>query len=207
MVNPRNPTRKRITAPAEFVTMAEARGQVRVTHSLEDAEIARYLATAIEYCEAVTGLYTTSGSVRLTCNGFPSQSHKDEPNGGGDEPLSLMCAPVSSIESVQYRETPGGSLLTLDAARWRLESTSEPAILVPVDAWPTMQATPGGVVITMTAGHTSAAAVPATMKSAVLALLAHMYENREVAVMGANIQTVPKHFDALMATLKVGNHW
>lgn len=102
------------------------------------------------------------------------------------EAIRLPMSPVLAITHVKYLDVDG-ALQTLDPSAYLLDADSQPARLTPAygASWPAVQAVPGAVRITYTAGGvdsedeaTLRAAVPAPVVQWIKLALTDMYERR-----------------------------
>lgn len=84
-----------ITAPvAEPITLAETRAHCRVTHELDDAQLAGLILSAREWAQGFTRRVFMAQTWEYTLAGFPSE-------------IELPMFPVQSITSVKYVDTAG----------------------------------------------------------------------------------------------------
>lgn len=80
-------------ASSEPVSVAEAKAHLRLTHSADDALLARQLVAAREFVEAFTGRALAEATYRYTSSGFGLRAF----------PVPLW--PIDSIDSVSYLDT------------------------------------------------------------------------------------------------------
>jgi len=176
------------TPPAqEPVTLDEARAHLRVTASDEDTAIARLVATARAHVERATGRALLTQGWRLYLDAWPP-----------GRVVRLPVAPVRSIEAVTVYdgdgvpETLSASALTLDGAG------TPPRLKVALGATPPGQGL-NGIEIDFTAGYgASATDVPAPLVQAILMLVAHWFDHRDLGADMATAQ-VPGGLEALIA--------
>lgn len=183
MANP-----KVITPAAALFTIAELRLHLRVdvleggtTHP-DDARILQIADEAKGYAEHYCNRAIGSQTLELALDEFPDGS------------IALPRGPVSSITSIKYIDSAGDEQ-TLSSALYALDDYSSPCWAVPaVDTyWPTTQATANAVKVRYVVGD-----LPASVRSGILLLIAHLYENRGMA--GAE---VPAAVNALLDTERV----
>jgi uncharacterized phiE125 gp8 family phage protein len=88
--------------------------------------------------------------------------------------------PLISVSSITYVDG-NGTTQTLSAAAYKVDTDSEPGRITPAYGycWPTTRAEINAIAITYVAGYATRAAVPASIKQAMLLLIGHWYENRE----------------------------
>lgn len=147
-------------ATAEPVTLAEAKKYLRVDVTDDDTLITALITAAREHVEHASGRSWATQTLELTFEEF----------GGA---LELEQGPVTAITSIKYIDTSGVER-TLGAGEYVLRGE----IVQEVDAWPATYATEDAVKVRYTVGET---VIPQAVKTAILVMLAHLYENRENA--------------------------
>lgn len=147
------------------------RTHARIDHSEEQEIIALYLSAARQWVEAYTKRQLMTATWRLELEDFPGWE------------LYLPRPPLVSVSSITYTDPSDGSTDTLSSSDYSVDTGSEPGIVTPAygDVWPTTRSQRRSVKATYIAGYTSAALVPASLKSAILLLAGARYENREPA--------------------------
>lgn len=156
----------------EPVTLADAKGHLRVDTDTDDGYILGLIAAAREWCEAYLDrtLIHTQWTMRLEA--FPSD----------DEAVSLPRPPVAvaagnTAVSVSYTLS-GGSTAALSTASYSVNRYKTPGE-VTADSWPI---TDGEATVTWWAGYGAAPSdVPATIRHAMLMLIGTWYERRASA--------------------------
>lgn len=177
-----------VTPPAEEpLTLAEAKAHLRVDGSDQDPLIAALIGVAREHAEAITRRALVTQTLRLTLDCFA----------GWD--IELPRAPLRSVTSIQYVDTDGATQ-TLSSAIYRVDAAAEPGRITPAfgEVWPATRAVTGAVIITFVAGFGAAAAVPQTIKQAMLLAIGHWYEHAEEVITGTIVASTPMGFDALL---------
>lgn len=180
-----------VTQPiGEQITLQEAKLHCRVdsypdltnqTANAEDALITELIVAAREWCENDTGRALVPQTFEFTTNAWPTQTWS-----GGSTSLGLPMSPISSVTSVTYLDSAGAPVV-LSPTLYTLDNWSEPSWLYPaVDTtWPTVYGAPNAITIRYLAGYTLPNGSPADMplpksiKSAMLLIVAHLFENRE----------------------------
>lgn len=158
-----------VEGPAvEPVSVAEMRAYLRLhdDDGTEDALLAALVAAARLAIEAAAGRVLIESRWRLVLRAWPA--------GPG---FALPLSPVIAVESVLLRDRDGIAT-DVAPALYRLEGGCDPPRLV---LEPTVPAPPalGTIEILLRAGYgADAAAVPAPLRQAVRALVAHHFENR-----------------------------
>lgn len=150
---------------AEPLTTADAKAQVRVDHTDDDALIASLSAAARAHVESRTGtrLYTQTVS-------FETDDWRD---------LAILpICPVQSISSISYTDT-AGDVITLPTTVYetRLELLEPSIALKYGQTWPTIRE---GTLITVTAvvGYGVANAQPPEVMQAIRLIVGDWYDHR-----------------------------
>lgn len=163
-------TLQRTVAPAVVVTTAEAKLHMRETlvDSPNDALIDSYVAAAEDALEGELARAFLQQTWVLRLYAFPAFE------------IRLPRPPLASVSSISYLDT-SGSPIVLAADQYTVDTSPEPGrILKPFGVtWPPTRAIDNAVTITYVAGHATAGAVPAALKTVIKMLAAEMYENRE----------------------------
>jgi uncharacterized phiE125 gp8 family phage protein len=176
----------------EPITLAEAKAHLRVDGTAEDALIQSLIVTSRLHVEAALGLALITQSWSWFIDRWPK-----------GQKLALPLRPVQALAAVRLWRTDGSSeVLPLD--QLFLDGQAQPARLVWLGAGPPFD--PGrranGIEVAFTAGYGAAAGdVPATIRHALLLLVAHWYEHREPVEIGSGINAVPA-----MVTELLGPH-
>lgn len=189
-----------VTAPAlPVVTLAEAKSQLRVEASDEDAYIQGLVETATQRLDGADGFLGRA----LNPQTWDWEIANGSSDGGlhwGDEPhgwraryhhlsgYSVPLPPLISVDSVKYVD-PAGVTQALDPSLYivRGAGSSSGGFLDRAyqARWPAMLIDPshGGMTIRFTAGYplgdSDAVTVPAPIKQAILLTVSRLYEQRE----------------------------
>lgn len=182
------------SAPAsEPVSLAEVKSFLRLTGSDEDSILELLVKASREYAEVFTGRQcitsTWDYSIDEIC---------------GTEIL-LPRSPLQSITSFKYYDT-ANALQTLSVTEYVVDNSQCPPKITEADGyyWPTTMDRANAVVIRGVYGYTAASLVPASLRLAILQLVAHFYENRETIYAGTIISgKVPIGLESLLYSLKV----
>lgn len=171
------------------IPLEEIKAHLRIEHSREDDSLEQILASAVDYAEQVTRRIIGHRTVTLPMDRFPGRE------------MVLPVTPVQSVDSIQYTLTDG-SEETLDPESYRLLAHVEPPILLPTGSWPSGVAQePGAVRLVVEAGYTE---LPGSIRQALLLLVGHYYENREVMrERYANVHEMPFAVAALLHPYKI----
>lgn len=154
----------RTAATQEPLTLAETKVFLRVDVDADDGLITSLITAAREFAEHYTATTLADAAYELALPAFPVDAI--ELPGGGEV----------IIESVTYRDT-AGEVQTLDPLLYVLSDFGMTPFIYPLDAWPMTGKHPNAVIVRFT----QAAEVPATVRTAMLELVAHFYEDRENA--------------------------
>ncbi len=178
-----------LTAPsAEPVTLAEAKAHLRIDHTAEDTVITGIITAAREALEEASGLALITQSWRVAL---------DEWRG---PVVELPRRPAQLVTEVRVTNL-NGEATALDASAYDLKSAGGLARLVktPAAVWPAPGRLAGGIEIDYVAGFGDGAAdVPRALRQALLMVIAHVYENRELLSQDAGAP-LPSGVEALIA--------
>lgn len=183
------------TAPAsEPVTTAEAKSHLRVTTSDDDTYISTLVTVARNHAETITRRALINQTWDYFLNRFPC----------GDK-IVIPLPRLSSVTSVKYTDKDNVQS-TLASNKYIVDINSEPGqvVLAYGESWPSFTPRPvNAVEIRFVAGYGSSAAnVPAGIRQAMLLLVGHWYENREL-VSELNLKEIPETVNALLWPYRV----
>lgn len=169
-----------VTPPTgEPVGLAEVQEHLKALLSdSEAALVATYIEGAREIVEGITGRVLMPQTWQLRLDEWPD---------AGRGHIVLPLSPVRSITEIAYTNDAGASVV-MPSADYQAKLPSSPyaqgATIAPAAGtyWPSAAAgTFGAVRITFAAGYASQAAVPSALKTAILLIVADMYENRQAS--------------------------
>jgi len=176
-----------LAGPAEEpVSLAEAKAFLRLDSAAEDGLVTTLVAAARLHVESLTGKALVTQSWRAVLDAWPA-----------DRAVGLPVKPVTALEAVRvFDETDDEHALDLD--QFQLEPGR---VLLP----PAIEGVPSlrerlGIEIDYVAGFGVAAEVPADLRRALLALVAHWFENRDAVIVAGSGAVVPAGFDRLVET-------
>lgn len=220
---------KVITPPAAeplLSTDPVVQQHLRVIDSSENTWIDVALTKSREQAETICRRALITQSWLMTLDKFPSPSLSTSsanwygPSWGtGPGPLTVVRPdgstqfeiyvpkpPLATVDSVKYYDD-SGTLQTLDPSVYIVDSTSEPARIVPAvgTSWPSTQNRINSVEVRFTCGYgNSGAAVPAGIRIWMLMMAGTLFENRElIAVLNrGQIKELPI-FDGLLDDYRV----
>ena len=164
---------------SEPLTLAEATEHLRYEESDEDVWINRAIKSARKHAEMFTRRQFVTATYSWTLDKFPASSGT----------LFVPRPPLISIGSLQYVDTDGATQSLTVTTDYLLDITSEPGRITPAyeTTWPGTRAVIDAVTIVFDAGYGVASAVPETIKSAMLLMIGHWFENRESVVVGVRL--------------------
>lgn len=181
---------ERVTAPtADPVSVAEAKSHLRVEHSDDDLLIYRLIETAVAYVDVRGAL----GKAMIT----QTWAEWFAPN---PSELVLSLGPVQSVSGISYYDTDN-ALQTATLSDFYVLGPSTRTVMKPKPgyAWPTTFTRDDAIKVEYVIGYgDSYTDVPSTVRHAILMLVSHYYENRELEVVGVNTKTLPFGFEALI---------
>lgn len=186
------------SAPAaEPVTLGQAKDHLRVDHASDDTLISDLIAVARQRGEDYTGRAFVTQTLRLSLDAWPGEQEEHLWEGtrlGPDltfaaREILLPRPPLQSVSSVVTFDDDDVSS-TFDSDNYFVDTDGEPGrvVLRRGQSWPTALRVGNAIQITYVAGYSDAGGsptvdglrenVPAAIKRAVLADVAHLYENR-----------------------------
>ena len=176
-----------ISGPAaEPVSIAEAKAHLRLGGEEDDALVGALIAAARVAVEIEIRQVLVAQGWRVSLDAWPS-----------DRRVVLPIAPVLSVDAVRVFDADGAATLVppgdIAVEGEVLTVRGASAALAP-------DVSAGGVAIDVTAGFGAAgAAVPASLRQAILMLVAHWYEHRSAVILGEGPTATPEGFRALVA--------
>lgn len=182
-----------VTPPvAEPVTLAEAKKQLELASSdtAHDAHLALLIQAAREQWEADTDSCCLSQTWKVYAEEFD------------DDEIYLPKRPIQSVTHVKYYDASNVQQ-TLSTSVYSLDDAARAVRLDSLQVWPAVYDRFDAITITFVAGYTSAAALPAIHKQAILLLVGKYFENRDMQVSGAYTDAA---YDALVTKFIRSNY-
>jgi len=174
------------------VSLASAKLHLRVGDGEEEDFLIRALiAAATEYVENFTGRALISQTWIEYFDAFPAC-------------ISLKKSPAVSVTSIKYLDSAGDEQ-TLPAADYTVDVITEKSRIAPVygSSWPSTYGEFNSVYVEYVAGYGDTEDdVPHSIRAALLLLIGHLYENREVSIPTA-LNELPFGFDALLTPYRL----
>ncbi len=167
------------------VSASTLKAHLRVDSSDEDTILTQYLAAATAWVEDYTKRPLITRTMTLTLDTFPSSGE-----------IVLPFSPVTAISSVKYYDTAAAQQTLSSSAYWSvLNEIDGPGriILKSTESWPDLQEDrPRAVEVIFVCGYgaTEDVSVPSEIRSAILLLAAHYFENRLPIITGTIVAEV-----------------
>lgn len=184
-----------VTAPAAgVVSLDEFQGHSRVEDVDENPQLQIYLAAAIARLDGPFGLLGRC---------LVSQTWRQQYDGWAD----VIRLPVPDVTAavVQYLDA-NGDAQTVDASNYTVENHLQAAFLRFKGSFlrPALVSEHAAVSVNFTAGFGDPAAVPASIKVAIMIMGLHLFDYRDSTEAGISLADVPHSFDALIAPFRRG---
>jgi uncharacterized phiE125 gp8 family phage protein len=179
-----------MSGPAlEPVTLAEAKAHLRIDHDADDVLLQSLIVTSRLHIEAALSLALITQSWSWMLDQWPK-----------GRIFALPLRPVTAIAHVKLWRRDA-TAVTLPSDAFYLDGAHNPARLVPMSPSPLgePERPANGIEVVFTAGFGPAAAdVPATIRQALLLLIAHWYEHRDPSQVGNGVTAVPSMVSELL---------
>ena len=186
-----------VTAPTALpVSVTEAKAQMRVDTSDDDALIGRLVDVAVSYVDVQGAL--GAAMITQTWAQWLGQSPGT---------VTLLLGPVQAVTAVKYYDTDN-ALQTDTLSNYNALGTSTRTIVAPKPGfnWPTTYQRDDAIKIEYRIGYGDASTdVPENIRHAMLMLIAFHYENRETELIGTISKTLPFGFEEMLGQSR--NHW
>lgn len=182
------------TAPTlEPVSLDEVKSFLRLTGSDEDSVLELLIKSAREFAEVWTGRQCLTSTWDYYLDAFP------------DTEILLPRSPLQSVTSITYYNT-GNVLTTWSSSEYTVDANQAPPKITEKYGyyWPSTLCIPNAVIVRGIYGYTAASLVPGRLRLAILQLVSHFYENRELIYTGTILSAkVPIGLESLLYSLKV----
>lgn len=181
-----------LTGPVvEPWTVEEAKAFLRVTTEDDDAVIAALIASARGQIEALTRCAMLTQIWRCSRDAWPA-----------DGRIALRIGPLRQLIAARTYDAAGNAH-AIDAASFVVDAAAG-VIAAPNWSLPQPGRSLAGIELDITLGFGDAAAdVPQLLRHAVRTLVAHWYENRGLAAIGASVAMLPGSVAAMIASCRV----
>lgn len=180
-----------IPPSAEPWSVAEAKTFLRVEHGDDDAVIAALIAAARAHVEALSRRALLVQRWRFVLDAWPSNGR-----------LSLRLGPLRSVVAARVFDAAGNAH-SIDPSTFVVDAAAS-IIASPSFALPLPGRACAGIELDVELGYGALASdVPDALRHAIRLLVAHWYENRGLAAIGANVAMLPAGLGALVAPYRV----
>lgn len=181
-----------ITPPAiEPVTLQEVKDHLRITVADDDTVLTFLITSAREHIEDMLSRALITQTWELVLDRFP-------------DCIELPYPPLQSVQSILYIDEEGFQQ-TLAPSVYTADAKRDPGRIVPAygQQWPSTRREINAVAITYKAGYGDFEIdVPGPIRSALLLMIGHLYENRE-ATAPFQITTLPHGVDRLLSPYRM----
>jgi uncharacterized phiE125 gp8 family phage protein len=158
----------------------------------DDSLVMALQGAAREWCENFTGRALATQTLEVALDEFPCSD------------MELWGSPVQSVVYVDYADDTGATV-EMPSGDYMLDNFASPnRIVIPYDQeWPTTSSSANAVRVRYVAGYTQAddspsgEVMPKSIRSAILLVLGHLYENRENST-DLNLMEVPLGAQSLL---------
>jgi uncharacterized phiE125 gp8 family phage protein len=158
--------------PVYPVSLDEVKDHLRVITDDDDFLIAQLILAASSWAEMFQRRLFITRAVTMYLDSFPDEIRPD-------------WSPLVSVNTIKYVD-PDGVTQLLAAANYRVDTETAPGRIRPAygQSWPETRDITNAVVIEYAAGYGEAADVPGDIKSALMLLVGHWYQNRSAVAEG-----------------------
>jgi uncharacterized phiE125 gp8 family phage protein len=180
-----------IPPSAEPWSVAEAKAFLRVEHGDDDAIVASLIAAARGHVEALTRRALLLQRWRFVLDAWPANGR-----------FGPRIGPLRSVIAARVFDAAGNAY-SIDAASFVVDAAAE-LIASPSWSMPLPGRGSAGIELDVELGYGAAPSdVPGALRHAVRMLVAHWYENRGLAAIGANVAMLPASLGALIAPYRM----
>ena len=183
----------RTVAPAvPLLTIEDVKAHLRVDHADEDALISGLIDAAAAHLDGYGGILGRALVTQTWAVDFPTFTNRM------DVPLGpIQSATIQYYDSLNAQQTLATSVYAV------LSDGLGPYVTLKYNQqWPQTYTRDDAVRITWVAGYGTAAAVPAAIRSAMLLLIAHWYDNRAAVSVGDSVSEMPFAVASLLAPFR-----
>jgi uncharacterized phiE125 gp8 family phage protein len=176
----------------EPLTRSEAKNYLKIDSTDDDTLIDGFIKSARQYCEKFQNRIYIETVLTFSLNRIPGMS----------EEIQLPYLPIVSVDSITIKQKGTDADIEIDSDMYDVDLESGKIVFnsdfdVEYDA--DLMPTYNCLVIEFTAGYgDSAAAVPETVKQAMLLILDHWNSHRAAVTEGNKMTEVPLTADALL---------
>lgn len=176
----------------EPVTLQEAKAHLRIDHASEDVLISSLILTSRLHIESALDLALIDQTWTLQLDAWP---------GGGS--LDIPLSPLKAVSAVRVKNADGGTI-TIAPQSYIVDAASRPPrIVFEPGSQPRAGVRAAGIEVVFTAGFGAEPShVPAPLRHAILMLVAHWYDNRDVPEAGSPAARIPEQIGDLIAPFR-----
>jgi uncharacterized phiE125 gp8 family phage protein len=172
-------------------SLTEAKSFLRVEHDDDDAIIGSLIAAARNQVEALTRRGLLLQTWRVVLDRWPD-----------DGRIRLKMAPLRAVTAARIYDTMNNAS-PIDAERFVVDAAAS-VIAAPGWSLPPPARATAGIELDVELGFGPVATdVPEVLRHAVRTLVAHWYENRGLAAIGASVAMLPGSVSAMIASYRV----
>jgi uncharacterized phiE125 gp8 family phage protein len=166
----------------EPVTLEEVKGHLEYYGTLKDSYIQGLITTARRLCEGYAGLSLVTQERSIKIDRFPCSRYEN----GWKRFIEIPYGPVQYVESFSYENEDGTTTTLVLNTDYKIDTHNKLARIYPIengefDSWPSdAKDILNPITITYVAGYddVSGIPVPAEAKTAIMRLVARMFEDR-----------------------------
>lgn len=175
----------------EPVSLVEAKLHLKVDDTVDDTLIDIWRQSARELIEERTNRSLITQTRVLKLEHFPTC-----------DAIVLTNGPVQSVTTVKYFDNDDTEQ-TMSSSDYWVDTHGNISRIVIKNSWPATKCRPSAVTVTYVAGYgATAATVPGPLKSAMLLLIGHFFENRQENTIAA-AHALPEGVERLISTYVV----
>lgn len=184
----------RTVAPAvPLLTLDDAKAHLRVDHADEDALISGLIDAAAAHLDGYNGILGRALITQTWAAEFPTFVNR----------MDIPLGPVQSA-TIQYYDSLNAQQTLATSVYAVLSDGLGPYVTLKYNQqWPQTYTRDDAVKITFVAGYGATAPdVPAAIRSAMLLLISHWYDNRSALSVGESVSEMPFSVTALLAPFR-----
>jgi len=188
-----------VVAPTEEpVTTAEARTHCRLDDTAFDTTLDNLVKAARAKVEAVTGRQLVTATFDMLLDSLPT----------GSATMRVPFGELQSVTSLIYTDIEGVST-TWSSSKYIVSTADQLGGITPAygEVWPVPRVVKDAATVRFVCGYGAAAAVPESLKHAILMLVAHWFENAEAVQVGLMATEMPLAADYLLQPFKLGDEF
>jgi uncharacterized phiE125 gp8 family phage protein len=174
-------------------SVAEVKSQLNISHSSDDTLIGILILTAQGYIQDYTGLYINEQDIKYSCPLWPEDGVMWLTKGPFTDAAELVLKYYNSsnTEVTMVAGTDYTAFVVND--NLRIQLLNQPTVIdTRYDA----------INATVQMGWASNS-IPKYIKQAVIIMAAHLYNNRDIVIVGASVsEELPYHLSAILAMYK-----